>query len=128
LVAGSADRKKTLLISHLAGAMACGTTGRIFAFWRSAPFAGSAGILAGYFDFGLETEGCFTKRYLQIITEISASFRTAAAAASENIAESEKLAEYIPEIAKCSGIEAAESTLQPIVTIAVITCALIRIT
>jgi hypothetical protein len=127
LIAGSADREKTLLIPHLAGTMAGRTTDRVFAFGSSPSIARGAGVLTRYFDLGLQAEGCLRKRYLQIIAKIRTSFRTAPAPIPENISKSEKLSEDIAKISEGGRIESAESSLQSAVTISIKACSFLGI-
>jgi hypothetical protein len=127
LATGSADGKKTLLVTHLPGAMACGTANRIFALRCSASITSAACILTRDFYFGLEAEGGLAERNFQVIAEIGASFRTTAPAPAKDVAKSKKFAKYVAEVAKGGRVEAAKSTLKPAVTIAIVTRALIRI-
>jgi hypothetical protein len=120
LTASSADRKESLLVPHLARAMTGGAADGTLPFGRSASVARAAGILTRDLDLGLEAEGCFPKRNLQIVAEIGPSFRAATPASAENVAESEKLSQDVAEITESRGIETAESALQSAVAIPVI--------
>ena len=127
LTAGSAYREEALLIPYLAGAVTSGAAGWILTFRGPTSFAGGAGILTRNLDFGLQAEGSLAKGNLQIVPEVRASLRTAAAAASENIAKPEKFAENIAEIAKRGGVETAESSLQSAVPVSIVTRALVGV-
>jgi hypothetical protein len=92
--------------------MTGGATDRIFAFRSAASFAGAAGILAGDLDLCFKAGGCFAERYFQIVAQIRTPFLASSPqASSENIAEFEKFAEYVAEVAKRGGIETAEAAL-----------------
>jgi hypothetical protein len=121
LAAGPANGKEALLVTNLPRSVACGAGNRIFAFRGPASVAGAARILPRDLDLGLETESSLTERDLQVVAEIGAAFRTAASASSKDVAKPEKLPEDVAEISERSGIEAAESPLQPAVAETVVT-------
>ena len=100
--------------------MAGWATDWILAFRRTTSFASATRILTRNFNFGLEPKGSFPERNLQVIAEIGAPLRTAAAPSAENIAETEEFAEDVAEVSKSCRIESAETALQPAVAIAVI--------
>src|SRR5437016_361419 len=116
--AGAPDGKEALLIEDLAAAVAGGAGARVAARFGARSAASAAGFHARNLDFRGQAEHGFLEADFEIVADVFASLRAAAAApatAAKQVSKAEKVAQDVTEIAESLGIETARSAsaLQP---------------
>ena len=130
-IAGTADGEKALLVEDLAAAVAGGAGGGAAAGFGTGGVAALARLGAGHLNFGGEAEHSFFEGDLEIVADVFAALGAGAApaAASEQIAETEEIAQNIAEIGEGVGVElrATGGALQAGVAKAVVGRPLLRI-
>ncbi len=101
LRARARDREESLLKPDLSLAAALRTRGRRRSGGGAGSVAGLAGFLPRNLNRRLDALGRFLERDLEVVAKIGAALRTAApAAAAEEIAEAEHVAEDVGEVAE----------------------------
>ena len=128
LMAGAADGKKALLVTYLAGALACRAGHGALSLRGTASPASAAGFLARNLDFCLEAEGGISKRDLEVVAKIRAAFGPMTTPGpAEDVSKPEKVAEYVAKIAEDRGIETAEAALHAVMSKSIVPGAFFQI-